>query len=56
MVGNVAVGGVGEMNRIIASPDRDTAGAVETGQLLAVVLSHEGREGVEDGAPREGGE
>ena len=31
VVGNVAVGSVGEMNRILASPDGDTTGAVEAG-------------------------
>ena len=41
VVGDVAVGGVGEVNRIIASPDGDTAGAVEAGQLLATVLRRE---------------
>ena len=44
VVGNVAIGSVGEMNRIVASPDRDTAGAFEAGQFLAVVLGHECRE------------
>ena len=56
MVGNVAVGGISEVNWIITSPDRDTAGAVEAGQLLAAVLGRERREGVKDSAPWEGGE
>ena len=56
VVGNVAVGSVGEMNQIAASPDRDTAGAVEAGQFLAVVLGHECREWVENSAPWEGSE
>ena len=41
VVGNVAVGGVSEVNQIIASPDSDTARAVEAGQLLATVLGCE---------------
>ena len=56
MVGNVAVGGVSEVNRIIASPDSDATGAVKAGQLLAAVLGRESRDGVEDSAPWEDGE
>ena len=56
VVCNVAVGSVVEMNRIVASLDRDTAGAVEAGQFLAVVLGHKCREWVKNGAPREGSE
>ena len=56
MVGNVAVGGVSEVNRIIASPDSDAARAVKAGQLLAAVLGRESRDGVKNSAPWEDGE
>ena len=56
MVSDVAVGSIREVDRVVIPPDGYTTRAVEAGQLLAVELSREGREGVEDSAPREGRE
>ena len=47
MVSDVAVGSIREMDRVVIPPDGYTTRAVEAGQLLAVELSREGREGVE---------